>query len=138
MSFLNYTYKYKDLGLLVIRIGIGFMFVLHGLPKIAGGEEVWLKLGESMQVFGIYKYPVVWGYMAAFAECGGGVLLIFGLLHRVTCIMLLATMLVASASHILNGDGFGPSSHAIESAILFLAMIFIGPGKHSIDRMLFS
>jgi putative oxidoreductase len=138
MYFLNYTYKYKDFGLLFLRIGIGLMFVLHGLPKIAGGEEVWQKLGEAMQVFGIYEYQVVWGYMAAFVECGGGVLLFFGLLHRVTCVLLFITMLVAFASHIFNGDGFGLSSHSIELAILFFSLIFIGPGKFSIDRVLFS
>jgi putative oxidoreductase len=138
MYFLNYTYTYKDFGLLFLRIGIGLMFVLHGLPKIAGGEEVWQKLGEAMQVFGIYEYPIVWGYMAAFVECGGGVLLIFGLLHRITCVLLLITMLVAFASHIFNGDSFGLSSHSIELAILFFSLTFIGPGKFSIDRVLFS
>lgn len=138
MNILNNTYNYRDLGLLILRIGIGLMFVLHGLPKVAGGEEVWVKLGETMQIFGLNQYPVVWGYLAAFAECGGGILLIFGLLHRIVCLLLFCTMLVASASHLAHGDGFVASSHAIESAILFFSMIWVGPGKYSIDRVLFS
>jgi len=138
MYLLNNIYKHRDIGLLIVRIGIGIMFVLHGLPKVVGGEELWIKIGETMQIFGIFKYPVVWGYMAAFVECGGGILLIFGLLHRIVCLLLFLIMLVASVSHLMHGDGFVTSSHAIESAILFFSLIFIGPGKYSVDNTLFS
>ncbi|NQV37648.1 MAG: hypothetical protein HQ509_06565, partial [Candidatus Marinimicrobia bacterium] len=35
-----------DMAILVIRIGIGFMFILHGYPKLFGGIEKWISLGE--------------------------------------------------------------------------------------------
>jgi putative oxidoreductase len=31
--------RYRDAGLLVLRIGIGVMFMLHGFPKVMGGPE---------------------------------------------------------------------------------------------------
>ena len=38
MSFFsNREQQLRDTGLLVMRLGLGAMFVYHGLPKIAGG-----------------------------------------------------------------------------------------------------
>src|SRR5690554_2941945 len=123
----NNNYRYKDAGLLALRVGIGFMFILHGFPKMLGGKEKWIQLREAMRVFGIDQYPEVWGYMAAFAELVGGILLIFGLLHRGVCFLLFFTMIVAAAKHLAVGDGILGSSHAIESAVLFFSLMFIGP-----------
>lgn len=46
-------------------------------------------------------------------------------------------MIVATAMHIHKGDPFMKYSHALEAAILFFSFIFIGPGKYSIDALLF-
>lgn len=35
--------KYSDVGLLVMRIGVGAMMIVHGYPKLMGG----LKNGQS-------------------------------------------------------------------------------------------
>jgi putative oxidoreductase len=48
--------------------------------------------------------------------------------------MLLATMVVASVMHLQDGDGFTKSSHAIEAAIVFAALILIGPGRFAVQR----
>ena len=61
LIFTNQT-TYKDLGLLVIRLGIGLsMLIFHGLDKIKGGPELWTKLGGDMSVVGIDFLPVFWG-----------------------------------------------------------------------------
>lgn len=31
--------KYRDVGLLILRVGIGLMFMIHGFPKLFGGPE---------------------------------------------------------------------------------------------------
>ena len=36
---LRFLDKYRDIGLLFLRIGIGVMFIMHGLPKLIGGPE---------------------------------------------------------------------------------------------------
>ena len=43
-------------------------------------------------------------------------------------------MIVASTRHLVAGDGFGKSSHAIEAAILFLSLLWIGPGRYRLRR----
>ncbi|RNI31244.1 DoxX family protein [Rufibacter latericius] len=126
-------YRFKEEGLLLLRVGIGFMFILHGWPKITGGMEMWEKVGSAMSVFGITSGAAFFGFMAAFAETVGGLFLMLGFLFRPMTLLLFATMLVATFRHMAAGDGFGGYSHALESAILFLGLFFIGPGKYSLD-----
>jgi putative oxidoreductase len=134
MKFLRNHYPSRDLGILILRIGIGIMFMAHGWPKISGGTEKWTALGGSMESFGIDFFPGFWGFMAAFAEFFGGLLLAVGLFFRPVALLLFITMLVATAKHLSSGDDFGGYSHALESGILFLSLIFIGPGKYSLDE----
>lgn len=139
----NLSDKCRDLGLLILRVGLGAMFIAHGWPKITAGPEMWTQLGGAVGNFGIPGPTVFWGFMAAFAEFGGGVSLILGFLTRPFCVLLTVTMVVAAAFHLMPPDpipagkegmyGFGPASHAIEVGIVFLSLFLIGPGKYSLD-----
>jgi len=137
MAFFENRYHTHDLGLLVLRVGIGIMFTIHGYPKLIGGPEKWAEIGSVMKSFGINESPVTWGFLAAVSEAVGGQLLAFGLFFRIACLFLLGTMLVATATHLMNGDDFNGYSHALEAAFLFLGLLFAGPGKYSVDQMLF-
>ena len=132
-SFLD---KYRDVGLLILRIGIGIMFMLHGLPKLIAGPETWTMLGGSMKTLGVDFAPTVWGFMAAFSEFVGGLLLVLGFFTRPACFLLFSTMIVATMMHIGKGDPFLKYSHAMESGILFLSLILIGPGRYSLDGLI--
>ena len=112
------------------------MYIFHGAPKMFGGPERWGKLGTAMSNFGIDFLPAFWGFMAAFSEFFGGILLILGLFFRPACILLTITMIVAAGFHIGRGDGFPGASHAIENGIVLLSLILIGPGKISLDKRL--
>ncbi len=125
---------YQQHGLLILRVGIGLMFMYHGYPKLLGGPDKWLMLGEKMEFVGIAFLPVFWGFMAAFAEFVGGLCFAIGWMFRPASALLAITMIVASAYHLGSGDGLGGSSHAIEAGILFISMLFIGPGKYSLDK----
>lgn len=125
--------KYRDFGLLVMRLGLGVMFVLHGYPKLTGGAESWEKVGSAMAYVGVTALPALWGLLAACAETFGGVLLILGVLFRPACLALLATMAVAATMHLGRGDGFAGASHALELAFVFFGLLLIGPGRHSLD-----
>ena len=57
-----------QVGLLILRIGIGISIFFHGLPKIMGGPETWTAIGGTMSNLGINFAPTFWGFMAAFAE----------------------------------------------------------------------
>jgi putative oxidoreductase len=127
--------RYRDIGLLVLRIGIGVMFIFHGYPKISGGPAMWGKIGTTVGIFGIHFTPVFWGFMSSFAEFFGGIFLIFGLFFRPVTMLMTINMIVATSMHLNHGQGLAIASHAIEDGILFLSLILIGPGKYSLDEL---
>ncbi len=137
MKILSTAYKYREEGLLLLRICIGLAFVFHGYPKIAGGMERWEKLGGAMGKLGLDFAPAFWGFMAAFAELGGGLLLMLGFLFRPVCVLLVITMVVALTQHLLQGDAFGQFNNSLKSAVVFASLFFMGPGRYSLDHYLF-
>ena len=126
--------KYSNMGLLLMRIGIGGMMILHGYPKLLGGPDKWEKIGKVMADMGIDAFPVFWGFMAAFAEAIGGLLIVIGWQFRFASLLLLITMSVAAFKHLNAGDGIMDASHAIELAFVFAGLLFVGAGKYSIDK----
>lgn len=125
--------NWMDLGLLILRLGIGISMFMHGLPKLTGGVDVWTGLGSTMSVVGINFAPAFWGFMAAFSEAIGGLLFAIGFLHRPAALLLIGTMSVALFMHVSNGDDFSKYSHAMELLIVFVATFVSGPGKYSVD-----
>ena len=128
--------KHRDKGQLILRVGIGIMFMCHGLPKLTAGPAVWTKLGGALSAMGVNFAPGLMGFIAAISEFGGGLLLTLGLFTRPACFFMLSTMVVATVMHVKSGDPFGKYSHALEAAILFFSLLFIGPGKISLDEKL--
>jgi putative oxidoreductase len=127
--------KFRDWGLLFLRVALGsFYLYVHGWHKLAGGMHAWREIGLATHYVGVRFAPVFWGLMAALSETLGCALFILGFLFRPACLMLLITLSVASAMHMGKGQGLEIASHAIELAILFFSLLFIGPGKYSIDR----
>lgn len=134
MAFPSYN---KDLGLLILRVGIGVMFILHGLPKIVGGPERWGGLGSGGLPFlpeGIL--PIIFGLAAAIAELGGGLLLAIGLFHRIACAGLAITMFVAFTTKLGDISGVMNFAYAagwpLELLIVFIALLFTGPGRYAL------
>ena len=124
----------RDTGLLILRLGIGIMFIFHGYPKMMGGVDSWNELGQAMRTFGIGVVPAFWGFMAALAEFGGGICLILGVGYKIACVLMAITMFVAAAMHLGRGDGLATAAHAIELLIVFIAMLFTGPGKFGLGK----
>jgi putative oxidoreductase len=132
---LKFLGKYRDIGLLILRIGLGIMFCLHGLPKLQGGPAVWKAVGHEMGHLGIHFLPAFWGFMAAITECVGGILLIIGFAYRPVCLLLTFVMIVASIKTHHDKENFQKiASRPIEMACVFFAMAFVGPGRFSIDK----
>jgi len=133
MAIFDNLGKYRNTGLLILRIGLGAMMMFHGFPKIMGGPDKWAGIGSSMNVIGINFIPAFWGFMAAISEGLGGFLLLLGLFFRPVNMLLVFTMLIAALVHINKGEGIMGASHAIELGIVFFSLVFIGPGKYSVD-----
>lgn len=130
--------NYKNFGLLIIRLGLGVMFIYHGYPKLTGGIHTWEMVGSSSKYVGVHFLPVVWGLLAAVTETAGGVLLILGLAFRPVCLLLIIDLAVATAFHLNQPPGpmggLQGAAHAIEDAIMFAGLLFVGPGKYSMDK----
>jgi putative oxidoreductase len=124
-----------DIGLLVIRVGIGIMFVIFGYPKLVGGPEKWAALGAAMGAVGITFAPAFWGFMAAVSEFVGGIALILGLLVRPFAFLLMGTMIVATTMLIRGGAELIKFSHALDMAIVFAGLVVTGGGSVAIGRL---
>lgn len=126
--------NYRDAALLFLRVTLGTEYIyLHGWPKLAGGLAKWKAVGGAMRHVGITFWPAFWGFMAAFSESIGVGLLIIGLAFRPSCLLLVITMTVAALSE-YHAHGLGEASHALELGLVFATLIFVGPGKYSVDQ----
>jgi len=126
--------RFRDVGLLLLRIGLGLVFIFHGWPKLVAGPDRWVELGGAMAHLGITFYPLGWGLLAALGELGGGILFLLGFLFRPACAVLFFTMLVATIYLIQSTGNFTQWSHPVSLAIVFASMFLIGPGRYSLDR----
>ena len=125
--------RYKDAGLLVLRIGLGLSMMVHGAPKLFGGPAGWEQLGGYA---GFPLFPTFFGFFGGIFEFGGGLLFAAGLLFRPACVALLVTMLTALVTHLRGGDGFSDYAHALELSVVFAGLLFVGPGRYSVDERL--
>jgi putative oxidoreductase len=125
-----------DIGLLILRVGIGLnMALFSGWGKVSGGPDMLRQVGGTMPSFGLAWMPLVWGCLAAFAEFGCSILLALGLYTRVAAFMLAFTMAVAVSVHlrmpIESGHaGWQGASGALVYLWAYLALFVSGPGKH--------
>ena len=126
-----------DLGLLVMRVGLGVMMMTHGVPKLLAGPETWGAVGGAMGNLGITFWPTFWGFCAGCAEGVGGLFLALGLLFRPTVTVMIFTMIMAATQMFASGKGLFGASHAIELGLALTGLWITGPGYHSLDRLLF-
>lgn len=122
--------------LLILRVGFGIIFMLHGWPKITAGVETWSGLGSTMAIVGLDFAPALWGFLAALAEFGGGILLVFGFLTRPVAALMLITMLMAVLMHSTQGDGLTTILHPLKGLVVFVTLLYSGAGKYSADNKL--
>lgn len=133
----NALSKYQDIGLLVWRLGFGLGFLFfHGWGKLTGGPEEWAAIGGTMSLFGIDFGHAFFGFMAAFAESIGGLMIAAGLLFRPICSLLAFVMFTAMLHHFTSGQG--TAAHAFKNLFVLLGGMTVGAGKYSIDSLITS
>lgn len=128
--------KNANLGLLILRIGIGVLFFVFGWIKISGGEPTWTAVGGAMKFIGISAWPTFWGLVATVAEFAGGLLLIFGLFTRFAALSLVITMIVAVILKISLGGGIVEYSSPLTMLLVNIFFLLYGGGAYSADNYL--
>lgn len=117
----------------VLRVVTGVIFALHGYQKLEGGLPMVAGMLEGMG----FPMPMVFAVLLIAAELGGGILLILGVLTRLSAKVLAIVSVVALVSvHLPNG--FFMSTGGYEYILLLLAasvsLVLSGPGKWALGR----
>lgn len=125
-----------ELGLTILRVVLGVIFIAHGLPKLTGGIE-----GTAQFFGGIgIPAPLVAAWTIALLETLGGLMLLIGFLVTPVSLLLAVHMLTGIVLvHAPNGFYvIGPGQGGIEFNLLLaaalLAMMFCGAGLAAIDN----
>ncbi len=127
--------KRHDLGLLLLRVGIGIMFMRIGWGKISDPGK-WASIGGAMKtVFGVSAVPAFWGFMAALAEFGGGLALVLGLFVRPFAALMAFTMVTAALMLVKGGADLVTYGHAVDMGIVFVALLFMGGGSYALGAL---
>ena len=129
----NFPDRYRDAGLLLLRLGFGLTFFwFHGLPKLIGGPEGWERTGRAVGHVGITFGYQWWGLAAALSETVGGLLFASGLLFRPACLALLGVMTFATIEQYQRA--MPAPEHALKNAFVFAGMFLVGPGRWTLLR----
>ncbi|WP_210364188.1 DoxX family protein [Bacillus sp. REN3] len=130
-----------DLGLLIIRLVIGLLFVGHGAQKLFGwfGGYGVKGTGGWMESIGI-KPGVTMAILAGLAELGGGLLFAAGLLTPLAGLMIAVTMGGAIAK-VHGANGLWATQNGYEYNLVLIAIAvgiaLTGAGKYSLDAIMF-
>ena len=95
MKVIREIFKYPEaqsIALFLVRITLGYIFMAHGAQKVFGvfGGHGLIKFVEWTNSMGV---PEVFGYLGAFSEFVGGVLLFFGIAAELGAFMIIPMML---------------------------------------------
>lgn len=125
--------KLKFLGLLVMRVAVGAIFIAHGYPKLFGDTA---KMMAGFQSMGFPGYFV---HVAGIFEFFAGILLVAGLFTRIAGLLLAGEMAVAILKVHLHKGLSGPGGYEFPLALgaTCFGLMLLGAGAASIDRLLF-
>jgi Predicted membrane protein len=103
---------YTDLGLLVLRIFLGFIMIVHGVPKLAGPARQQMRSGMSQ--LGI---PGALFDLVGLLEFVGGVALILGVLTRVAALLFALEMVGTIALYVGKLGRFTPPPEVLQQMV---------------------
>jgi putative oxidoreductase len=115
--------------LLILRLGMGILILQHGYDKITNFGSLQYKFMNLMHIGSRISLMLV-----IFAEFFCGILFILGLFTRFACVPLIIAMCVALFVF-TKGDFFGKGEASALYLTGFIALLFAGPGRVSVDGM---
>jgi len=120
-----------------MRFATGAVLIPHGIQKIMLGSAGTLApyIGKQMGV----SYPLLWAYLAVFAESVGAICLAVGLFTRLAALIIWIEMGVIIV-YFQWQFGYFWTARGYEYALLWwllcLAIFFRGGGRYALDRLL--
>jgi putative oxidoreductase len=123
--------KLKPVALLLLRVGLGVIFVFHGYPKLFTHTR------DAIAAFTKMGFPGYFAYLAGVIEFFGGCMLIVGLFTRVAGLFLFLEMAVALVKvHQLLANPMAVDVYQFPLALAVgsLALAAVGGGIISIDH----
>ncbi|MCB6182496.1 DoxX family protein [Leeia sp. TBRC 13508] len=115
----------------VLRLALGTMFIAHALLKI-----MVFTLPGTAQFFASVGFPGWLAYPTAFAELGGGLLLIVGVYPRLVAGALIPLLIGATTVHLGNGWSFTNANGGWEYPVFLVAaalvQLLIGDGAFAL------
>jgi len=122
----------SDVGILIVRIALGGIIFFHGFNKIAHG------VANQYQILASNGIPGVFIYFVYISEVLAPVLIVLGLLVRLSSATIIVTMIVIfyALPFPIGLDEHGAMN--IESQLYFLllavALFFTGPGRYVLKK----
>jgi putative oxidoreductase len=123
---------------LVLRLGVGIIFIAHGWPKLQGGPANFAGFLTQLNV----PLPEVTAWAVTLLELGGGVLLIVGLFTRVVALLFVIEMFFTTTLVKLDVGLVAPQAAGagaeidIAQGVGALAIALIGPGLLALDNVI--
>ena len=115
-------------GLLILRVAICAMMLTHGLYKLSHFSD----MSQNFNPIGIGGTLSL--SLVIFAEVFCSIAVLLGLFTRLAVIPLIVAMCVAVFSH--AGQAFSAKELALLYLTFYTAILMMGPGRYSIDRLL--
>jgi putative oxidoreductase len=116
-------------GALLMRLILGVSMAVHGDQKVLPLSA----LHHYAHYVSTLGLPYWLGYVSAYTEFVGGILLILGLFTRLAAFLVAVNMLVAFATVGIH-QGFGIYNYILALAALAIMLLFYGAGAFSVDR----
>ena len=126
----KYSASAFNMAMLVLRLGVGILMLMHGYDKLQHFAKYepqfinFIGIGTTMSLA-----------LAVFAEFFCSLFLILGLFTRLACIPLIILTLVIIFKA-TGADPFGKSELPSLYLVGYLVLLFVGPGKASVDNMI--
>ncbi len=121
-------------GLALIRMVVGLFMIYHGW-EVFNDEK--MKAYLTGDLFKKFSYPGIMVYLGKIAELISGLFLLVGVFTRVASLVLIFTMAYISF-FVGHGKVWYEDQHPFLFVLLGLVFFFAGPGKWSVDHLLFN
>lgn len=122
-------YQYHFMGPVILRLGLGIVFFIHGYQKLFGGIEPTTQFFASVGI-----HPArFFAYFVGLIEFVGAIFLFAGLFVQLVALLLAAVMVVAIWRVKYSRGFIGGYDLELMLLMMALSLALLGPGAYALD-----